>query len=376
MYPDPVTGVLRSAWSAPRAAPPPPRRVWRDGALIAVVALAAVAESILRTDLAHPLLSVIALLALLPTMLWRRVQPLWMLVIALLPVDLILPTTLLYAGTFVLVMIYALYRWGSGRDLVIGTAVIAATLAITFVRGGSLDEVVGGTALLLATVLLGVVIRSRAGARQRLLDQVREFEREQLARDLHDTVAHHVSAITIRAQAGLAVAQRDARAALDALDVIEGEAGRTLTELRSIVRVLCHDGSAELTPSPHLGYIERLAGVRPGGASVSVAIEGDTRTVPPPVAAAVFRIAQESVTNALRHARDLTRVDVRVDVDDRGLRLRATNDGDIALASTPGFGIIGMTERAALLGGTCSAGPGRDGGWVVSSELPRAGWTP
>ena len=99
-------------------------------------------------------------------------------------------------------------------------------------------------------------------------------------------------------------------------------------------------------------------------------------TVPPPVAAAVFRIAQESVTNALRHARDLTRVDVRVVVDDRGLRLRATNDGDIALASTPGFGIIGMTERAALLGGTCSAGPGRDGGWVVSAELPRAGWTP
>ena len=376
MYPDPVTGVLRSAWSAPRAAPPPPRRVWRDGALIAVVALAAVAEGILRTDLAHPLLSVIALLAVLPTTLWRRVQPLWMLVIVLLPVDLILPTTLLYAGMFVLVMIYALYRWGSGRDLVIGTAVIAATLAITFVRGGSLDEVVGGTALLLATVLLGVVIRSRAGARQRLLDQVRVFEREQLARDLHDTVAHHVSAITIRAQAGLAVAQRDPRAALDALEVIEGEAGRTLTELRSIVRVLRHDGSAELTPSPQLGYIERLAGVRPGGASVSVAIEGDTGTVPPPVAAAVFRIAQESVTNALRHARDLTRVDVRVDVDDRGLRLRATNDGDIALASTPGFGIIGMTERAALLGGTCSAGPGRDGGWVVSAELPRAGWTP
>lgn len=376
MYPDPVTGVLRSAWSAPRAAPPPPRRVWRDGALIAVVALAAVAEGILRTDLAHPLLSVIALLALLPTMLWRRVQPLWMLVIALLPVDLILPTTLLYAGTFVLVMIYALYRWGSGRDLVIGTAVIAATLAITFVRGGSLDEVVGGTALLLATVLLGVVIRSRAGARQRLLDQVRVFEREQLARDLHDTVAHHVSAITIRAQAGLVVAQRDPRAALDALEVIEGEAGRTLTELRSIVRVLRHDGSAELTPSPQLSDIERLAGVRPGGASVSVAIEGDTGTVPPPVAAAVFRIAQESVTNALRHARDLTRVDVRVDVDDRGLRLRATNDGDIPLASTPGFGIIGMTERAALLGGTCSAGPGRDGGWVVSAELPRAGWTP
>lgn len=376
MYPDPVIGVLRSVWTAPSASPPPPRRVWRDGALIAVVALAAVAEGILRTDLPHPVLSVLAVLAVLPTVLWRRVHPLWMLLIVLAPVDLILPVTLLYASTFVLVMIYALYRWGSGRDLVVGSALIVATLALTFVRGGSLDEVVGGTALLLATVLLGVVVRSRAGSQQRRLDEVRVLEREQLARDLHDTVAHHVSAITIRAQAGLAVAEHDPGAAHDALAVIEAEAGRTLSELRSIVRVLRHDEKAELAPSPRLGDIEKLAGVHPGGVAVAVTVRGDPGMLPPPVAAAVFRIAQESVTNALRHAREATRVEVRVEVDDRGARLRVADDGGIPLASAPGFGLIGMGERAALLGGTCAAGPAPGGGWVVDAELPCEGWAP
>lgn len=356
--------------------PSPPRRVWRDGVLIAVVALVAVAEGILRTDLAHPLLSIVAVLAVLPTVLWRRVHPLWMLVIVLAPVDLILPVSLLYAGMFVLVMIYALYRWGSGRDLMIGSVVIVVTLTLTFVRGGSLDEVVGGTALVLATILLGVVVRSRAGTQQRLLDQVRVLEREQFARDLHDTVAHHVSAITIRAQAGLAMAERDPRAARDALEVIEGEAGRTLAELRSIVRVLRHDDQAALAPSPQVGDIERLAGAHPGGIAVAVTVEGDGGILQPPVAAAVFRIAQESVTNALRHARGATRVDVRVEVDGSGVRLRVANDGDISPASAPGFGLVGMRERAALLGGTCSAGPMSDGGWIVTAELPRAGWAP
>lgn len=354
--------------------PPPPRRVWRDWALIALVALAAVTEGILRTDLPYPLLSVVAVLAVLPTVLWRRVHPLWMVLIVLVPVDLVLPVSLLYAGMFVLVMVYALIRWGSGRDLVIGSAAIVATLALTVARGGGLDEIVGGTALLLATVLLGAVVRSRAGAQQRHIDQIRVLEREQLARDLHDTVAHHVSAIAIRAQAGLAVAGIDPQAALDALTVIEAEAGRTLGELRSIVRVLRHDDVAELTPSPQLGDIESLAGVRPGGIEVAVTIEGDAGTIPPPVAAALFRIAQESVTNALRHARALAHITVRVDSDARGVRLRVTNDGDIPLASAPGFGIIGMAERAALLGGACSAGPLGDGGWFVSAELPRAGW--
>ena len=109
---------------------------------------------------------------------------------------------------------------------------------------------------------------------------------------------------------------------------------------------------------------------------MAAAAAAQAAETPPPVAAAVFRLAQESVTNALRHARQVTRVDVRVEADAGGVRLRVTNDGDVAASPTPGFGIIGMRERAALLGGACEAGPASGGGWIVNAVLPRAGWAP
>ncbi|WP_341975941.1 sensor histidine kinase [Microbacterium sp. LWO13-1.2] len=371
-----MTGLLRSAWSAPSAAPPPPRRVWRDWALVALVAVLAVIEGMFRTDLSQPVLMVIVLLAVLPTVLWRRTKPLLMLVVVMVPIDLLLPDPVLYTNLFVMVIVYALYRWGSGRDLMIGSGILLVSLGLTFVRGGGLNELVGGFALLLTMALLGTAFRYRAGSRRRLLDSIRMREREHLARDLHDTVAHHVSAIAIRAQAGLAVAARDPRAAQDALGVIEAEAAKTLSELRSMVRVLRQGETAELAPSPRLDDIEQLAGTRPGGADVTVKVEGDDGSIPPPVAAAVFRLAQESVTNALRHGRQVTRVDVLVEADEGGVRLSVTNDGDVAASPTPGFGIIGMTERAALLGGTCQVGPASGGGWVVTAVLPRVGWAP
>lgn len=376
LYPDGVTGLWRSAWRAPRAVPSPPRRVWRDGALVALVAVLALVEGMLRTDLQRPLLAVIVLLAVLPTVLWRRTKPLVMLVVAMVPLGFLPPDSTLYTSLFVMVLVYAVFRWGGGRDLVIGSAVLVASLGLTFVRGGGIDDLIGGFALLLTVVLLGIAFRYRAGSRQRSLDRIRMREREHLARDLHDTVAHHVSAIAIRAQAGLAMAARDARAAQDALGVIEAEAARTLSEMRSMVRVLRLGDTAELAPSPRLGDIEQLAGARPGGATVAVTVAGDQSSVPPPVAAAVFRLAQESVTNALRHARQVSRVDVLVEADEGGVKVSVTNDGDVAASPAPGFGILGMMERAALLGGTCQAGPASGGGWAVVAVLPRVGWAP
>ncbi|GAA2953979.1 histidine kinase [Microbacterium schleiferi] len=363
-------------WDAPRASPPPPRRVWRDWMLLAVVAASAVAEGILTPDLMNPLLSVAAVLVVAPTVLWRRAHPLWMLVIVLVPVDIVLPVSNLTSSLFLLVLVYALFRWGSGRDLVIGSVLLLGSLGLTFVRGGGLVELIGGFALLLSALLLGMAFRYRAAARQRQTDRIRMLEREHLARDLHDTVAHHVTAIAIRAQAGLAVAGNDPAAATNALGVIEAEAAQTLSELRSMVRVLRLGESADLAPSPGLDAIGQLSGVRPGGVVVDVTVTEGSLIVPPPVAGAVYRLAQESVTNALRHARHATRVDVRVTADDAGVRLSVTNDGDPAPPPSPGFGLIGMTERAALLGGTCTSGPAPGGGWIVTAELPREGWAP
>lgn len=376
-YPEVVTGLLRSVWNAPSAVPPPRRRVWRDWVLLGMIVALAVVEGILRTDLGEPVVSVITVLAIAPTVLWRRTRPLLMLVIAVAiatPVQWLLPDSVLNTSAFVLILVYALFRWGSGREMLLGSALLLAVLGVSSARDPEFDVLAGGFAVLLSASVLGAVFRAQAGARQRQVDRIRTLEREHLARDLHDTVAHHISAITIRAQAGLAVAAHDPDAAPDALRVIEAEAARTLAELRSMVGVLRQGEAAELAPSPRLSDIGALAGTRPGGATVTVRVEGDDGSIPPPVAAAVFRLAQESVTNALRHAKQLTRVDVLVTVDAGGVRVDVTNDGDVATSPTAGFGIIGMMERAALLGGTCQAGPAPRGGWAVTAVLPRVGW--
>ncbi|MFT4135892.1 sensor histidine kinase [Microbacterium sp.] len=372
-----MTGLLHSAWRAPSAVPPPPRRVWRDWVLLGSIVALAIIEGILRTDLTQPVVSVITALSIAPTVLWRRTRPLVMLVTAITvatPAQLLLPDSTLNTSVFVLILVYALFRWGSGRELLLGSALLLAVLGMSFALTPELDVLVGGFAVLLSASVLGAVLRAQASARQRRIDRIRTLEREQLARDLHDTVAHHVSAITIRAQAGLAMAASDPDAARDELRVIEAEATRTLAELRSMVGVLRQGEDAELAPSPRLRDIQSLAGTRPGGATVTVRVSGDDGSIPPPVAAAVFRLAQESVTNALRHARQVTRVDVVVDVDAGGVRLSVTDDGDVAASPNPGFGITGMMERAALLGGTCQAGPAPGRGWAVTAVLPRVGW--
>jgi signal transduction histidine kinase len=106
---------------------------------------------------------------------------------------------------------------------------------------------------------------------------------------------------------------------------------------------------------------------------VDVRVSGDVEGLAPGIDAAIFRIAQESVTNALRHSRAASRIEVSVVSGDDVVRLDVTDDGEQSLAPTTdvGFGLVGMAERVALLDGTFEAGPRPDGGWAVSAVLPR-----
>jgi len=105
---------------------------------------------------------------------------------------------------------------------------------------------------------------------------------------------------------------------------------------------------------------------------VQVHLGGDLDGLPRPVEVAVYRICQESVTNAIRHAVDATAVSVEVTGDDGVVRLRVHDDGAAARpASAGGYGLLGMAERAKLLGGACQAGPDPAGGWTVEATLPR-----
>ena len=376
-----MTSPLRSLWDAPAAVPPPPRRVWRDWVLVAVLPLVAVFEAAVRPDdVPWRWLWVGVLVALVPTLLWRRTHPLLMLAIAFGVGSIFSVVTggdpQLVTTAYFLLLVYAVVRWGSGRAMVAAGAILLASSALSFALGPtSLGDAVGGLAVVAATVSLGVAFRWRAAARARELDRVKLLEREQLARDLHDTVAHHVSAIAIQAQAGTAVLATDPDAAAEVLRVIEGEASRTLDEMRSMVRVLRRDDAADRSPGPVISDLRTLAHADTGGPAVDVRLVGDVEAVPPTVAAAVYRLAQEAVTNARRHARNATRVDVHVEADDAAIRLEVRNDGDPVASATPGYGMTGMVERATLLGGTCEAGPAPGGGWAVTAVLPRSGWS-
>jgi signal transduction histidine kinase len=206
------------------------------------------------------------------------------------------------------------------------------------------------------------------------VEQVRSLERGELARELHDTVAHHVSAIAIQAQAGRAVAATDPASAVETLAVIEAEASRTLHEMRAMVRVLRDGEAADAEPIPYgpqrgISDLSELTRMSP---AVQVHCGGDLAGLPQPVEVAVYRICQESVTNAIRHSLNATAVTVDVTGDDGVVRLRVHDDGEAARpATTVGYGLLGMAERAKLLGGACQAGPDPAGGWTVEAALPR-----
>ena len=379
-----INGVVRALRNEPRAAAAPVR-VGRDWALVAVLVPTAVLEGILRTDLVwRPVALALAVVLVFP-LLWRRTHPLAVVVVlfgALIVLNLVTlfvdtgASVGLYTMLYVLLAPYALLRWGSGREVMTGLSIIvvAGVLGIMADFNG-FGEAVAGFLFLMFPAVLGALVRFWTTSRAREIDQVRSREREQLARELHDTVAHHVSAMVIRAQAGRVVAPSDPAAALDALQLIEDEGSRTLAEMRSMVGALRDHGEADLAPQNGIADIARLASSLGDEPRVQVRLSGDLDAVSPAVGAATYRIAQESVTNALRHARNATRIDVQVVGGDHAVELTVRDDGEPVHAASvaPGYGVVGMTERAAILGGTLAAGPRPDQGWVVDAVLPRAG---
>jgi len=141
--------------------------------------------------------------------------------------------------------------------------------------------------------------------------------------------------------------------------------------MRSMVRVLREDEAVAYAPQPGVGDLPALARAD-ATPTVEVRLNGSLARLAPSVDATLYRLAQESLTNALRHARGATRVDIDVRRDGDAVRLRVSDDGRTEPGPAPelGFGLLGMAERAQLLGGSFSAGPGPAGGWVVEAVLP------
>ena len=257
-------------------------------------------------------------------------------------------------------------------------------------KGGGVDALNEAyVAILFATIVIayGYLLGTRRRL-QRELVQGREREQQQqarsalleerarIARELHDVVAHHMSVIAVRAETapfripGLPEAVKDDMAETGAI------AREALTEMRRLLGVLRGaDAGAELAPQPGLDGLEGLiAAVRGAGLAVHLRVDGGPRPLPAGVGLSAYRILQEALSNTLRHAPG-AEVTVEVGFEPDRLRLRVHNDpppagGERPPPAPPGHGIVGMRERAAMLGGMLAAGPTSDGGYLVEAALP------
>ncbi|MGY1836312.1 sensor histidine kinase [Blastococcus sp. SYSU DS0510] len=371
--------MLAGVWAEPRPACPP-ARVWRDWALSSGLVAISLVEMLLRDDRAWAPLLIGVSVVVAACLLWRRTQPLAAVAVAfgaVLAFDIArivaVDTTGLLGIAGLLVLPYALLRWGAGREAVLGLGIILIWLPVTLAAvPTSPAEIVGGYGLFLFSAALGAAVRYRTRSHDREIEQVRLRQRNELARELHDTVGHRVSAIAVQAQAGRALSAANPERALATLSTIEEEASRTLKEMRALVGVLRDGTDADLAPRRGVADIERLA--RPGGEVLGVRVEvsGDVEALDPAVSTALYLIAAEAVTNATRHASGATQVTIDLAASRGQVGLRVHDDGEASTAGSAaaGFGLRGMAERASLLGGTLRAGPDPDGGWSVDASLP------
>jgi signal transduction histidine kinase len=253
--------------------------------------------------------------------------------------------------------------------------------------GGLWWQVVVPTAVLLAlSVGTGLYLRQRDRERERAtraaVAAARQGERLALARELHDVVAHHVGAMVVQAQAAQAVAGTDPTAAARVLPLIEGAGGNALHAMRRLVGALRDTPGGGRGPSPGttdlVAELRALTSTTPGVLpSVTLTLELSD-AVPAEIAPSVLRLAQESLTNARRHA-GARMIRISVAAGDGMLRLRVCDDGHGGRApglrrrDGGGYGLIGMRERVELLGGSLVAGPDPGGGWRVAADLPLRG---
>ncbi|WP_181696901.1 sensor histidine kinase [Nocardia sp. GTS18] len=203
--------------------------------------------------------------------------------------------------------------------------------------------------------------------RQRQLTSLWE-ERARIARELHDVVAHHMTVIAIQAEAAQHSDRNLAPATGARLDTIRNSATVALSEMRHILGVL-RSGDATLLPQPALRDLTELVEtVRGGGTHITMTLTGDTAKVPDAVGLSSYRIVQEALSNAIRHAPGAP-VEVTVVVTEKAIDIRVANPCATVPAAGAGHGLLGMRERATMLGGTFSAGAG-DAKYVVAASLP------
>jgi signal transduction histidine kinase len=292
-----------------------------------------------------------------------------------------------------LAALYAVAAHGTRRQALVGVAALV-TCFVSLVLAGVPDlttgDVVTSTALGVAAATAGDAMRlrrayqaglvataeSRAETARAETARVVADERLRIARELHDVVAHSMSLIAVQAGVGAHLIHEDPAAAEKALSVIADTSSEALAQTRSVIGLLRSGDDAQ--PSvPGLAALEPLVeGVREAGLPVDLRVEGAVRDVPAAVDLAAYRIVQEALTNAVRHAPGRP-VTVRLARDGDGLSVDVDGAGGSGAGGAlppgtagSGYGLVGLRERAHAVGGTFAAGPTPDGGFRVTARLP------
>jgi signal transduction histidine kinase len=200
-------------------------------------------------------------------------------------------------------------------------------------------------------------------------------ERARIARELHDVVGHSVSVMTVQASAVRRRLNPDQEQEREALEIVEQTGREALAEMRRLVGVLRRpeEGPA-LAPQPSLQHLDRLvAQARESGLPVELRIEGEPTQLPPGVDLTAYRLVQEGLTNAIKHAR-ASKADVVVRYGDGGVEVTVTDDGaGGGDGGGGGHGLVGMRERVTVYGGELEAGPRPEGGYSLRARLPVQG---
>jgi len=294
-----------------------------------------------------------------------------------------------------LVGMYSVAAWGSRRAALVAGGVAAAVVAVVMSlprTDADLVDAAFASLGLAGAWVLGDRARVQRALAAELSDRAVRLERERegearravaserarIARELHDVVAHHVSMMVVQAEAGPLAVERDPARAAGAFEAIAATGRQALVEMRRLLGVLRGDGQApSLAPQPGLDQVPSLVEqVGRAGLEVELVVEGEKAPLPAGVELSAYRIVQEALTNAVRHAGP-GRARVLVRYGERDLELTVRDEGGgggAAPAGGPptrsGQGLVGMRERVSLFGGELHAGPGPDGGFTVAARLP------
>jgi signal transduction histidine kinase len=389
---------VAAVFAAGVTAPPAPRPRWlvRKGVdlvtavdvIIALICFAATASTLNNHHVSSPGLVLLIALAVGGPLAVRSYLPLTAWSVSAIAMfffgNSFTPVGHLMGG--VLVYVLCLYAVAVRcESWVVATAGVVTAFGAIVVEGQPAT-----TAILVAAapVLAGVVVRTRRGNTERLAVQERRHEgerallqeRQRIARELHDVVAHHMSVIAIQAEAGPYKVQDPPEELVESFAEIRASALSSLKELRRVLGVLRSD-TPDTAPQPGLDDLKGLLeSARSAGVTVTAGVTGTARPLPAGVDLSAYRIIQEALSNAMRHSPGAA-VQVKLYYGDAALVVEVRNDGcppgtrapadlDGAAGEGGGHGIIGMRERATMLGGNLQAGPTERGEFLVTAALP------